>query len=45
MKVLILIADSNGVHPVLAVKGEAVSTLVENIVDGNNRSRLCEMGV
>lgn len=36
MKIAIFIADSNGGYPVPAVKGGAVSTLVEHLVEKNN---------
>lgn len=45
MKVLILTADSNGGYPVPAVKGGAVSTLIEHLVRGNNAKHLCDMEV
>lgn len=45
MKVLILTADSNGGYPVPAVKGGAVSTLIEHLVAGNNEKRLCDMEI
>ena len=45
MKVLILTADSNGGYPVPASKGGAVSTLVEQLAEGNNAQRLCEMEI
>ena len=45
MKVLILTADSNGGYPVPAVKGGAVSTLIEHLVKGNNENQLCDMEI
>ena len=45
MKVLILIADSNGGYPVPAVRGGAVSTLVEHIVYENNKKQLCDLEI
>ncbi|MBO4845822.1 MAG: glycosyltransferase family 4 protein [Lachnospiraceae bacterium] len=45
MKVLLLIADSNGRYPVPAVKGGAVATLVEHLVAGNNKRQLCDMEI
>ena len=45
MKVLILTADSNGGYPVPAVKGGAVSTLIEHLVVGNNKKQLCDMEI
>lgn len=38
MKIMILIADSNGGYLVPAAKGGAVSTLVEHIVSGVQKS-------
>lgn len=43
LKVLILVADSNGGYPVPAVKGGAVSTLLESLVAGNNEQQLYDM--
>ena len=43
LKVLILVADSNGGYPVPAAKGGAVSTLLESLVAGNNNQQLCDM--
>lgn len=43
LKVLILVADSNGGYPVPAVKGGAVSSLLESLVAGNNMQQLCDM--
>lgn len=40
MKVLILTADSNGGYPVPAVKGGAVSTLIEHLAAGNNEKQI-----
>lgn len=45
MKVLILTADSNGGYPVPAVKGGAVSTLIQHLVAGNNEKKLCDMEI
>lgn len=45
MKILILTADSNGGYPVPASKGGAVSTLIEHLVDGNNKKQLCRLQV
>ena len=45
MKVAIFIADSNGGYPVPAVKGGAVSTLVEHLVKENNEKQLVEMTI
>ena len=45
MKVGIFIADSNGGYPVPAVKGGAVSTLVEHLVNGNNKKKLIKLEV
>lgn len=45
MKVLILTADSNGGYPVPAVKGGAVSTLIEHLVSVNNEKKLCDMEI
>lgn len=45
MKVLILTADSNGGYPVPAVKGGAVSTLIEHLAAGNNEKLLCDMEI
>ena len=45
MKVLILTADSNGGYPVPAVRGGAVSTLIEHLVAGNNEKQLCDMEI
>lgn len=42
-KVVIFVADSNGCYPVPASKGGAVSTLVELLVEGNNKKRLVDM--
>ena len=39
-KVLILTADSNTGYPVPATKGGAVSELVENIIDSNEKSHI-----
>ena len=45
MKVLILTADSNGGYPVPAVRGGAVSTLIEHIVSENNIKQLCDLEI
>ena len=42
-KIVIFVADSNGCYPVPASKGGAVSTLVELLVEGNNRKQLVDM--
>jgi len=44
-RVLILIADSNGAYPVPAVKGGAVSTLIEHLVKENNDKQLVDLTV
>lgn len=44
-KVLILQADSNGGYPVPAVRGGAVSTLVEHLVRGNNEKQLIDLTI
>lgn len=44
-RICIFIADSNGCYPVPASKGGAVSTLVEQLVDGNNKKHLCDMTI
>ncbi|NRO86962.1 glycosyltransferase family 4 protein [Lactobacillus helveticus] len=45
MKIIIFTADSNGGFPVPAVKGGAVSTLIESLVNENNKKKLCDMTV
>ena len=45
MKILILTADSNGGYAVPAVKGGAVSTLIEHLVRCNNEENLCDMEI
>lgn len=45
MKIAIFIADSNGGYPVPAVKGGAVSVLVEHLVKGNNSNRMAELDI
>ena len=45
MKVAILIADSNGSYPVPAVKGGAVATLVEHLVEMNDLKQLIDMEI
>lgn len=45
MKVLILTADSNGGYPVPAVRGGAISTLIEHLVRENNENQLCDMEI
>lgn len=45
MEVTIFTADSNGGFPVPAVKGGAVSTLIEALVKENNEKQLCDMTV
>lgn len=42
-KVVIFVADSNGCYPVPASKGGAVSTLVELLIQGNNKKQLVDM--
>ena len=42
-KIVIFVADSNGCYPVPASKGGAVSTLVELLVEGNNKKQLVDM--
>lgn len=44
-KVILFVADSNGCYPVPASKGGAVSTLVELLVEGNNKKQLIDMTV
>jgi len=44
-KILILQADSNGCYPIPAVKGGAVSTLVEHLVEGNNKQQLADLTI
>ena len=44
-KVLILIADSNGAYPVPAVKGGAVTTLIEHLVKENNDKQLVDLTI
>ena len=41
--IALFVADSNGCYPVPASKGGAVSTLVELLVEGNNRNQLVDM--
>lgn len=41
--IALFVADSNGCYPVPASKGGAVSTLVELLVEGNNRKQLVDM--
>lgn len=45
MKVMILTADSNGGYTVPAVRGGAVSTLIEHLVTCNNEKQLCDMEI
>lgn len=45
MKVAIFTADSNGGYPVPAVKGGAVSTLIESLINENNKQKLCDMTI
>lgn len=45
MNILILTADSNGCYPVPAVRGGAVSTLIEHLVDENNKKQMCKMEI
>lgn len=45
MKIVIFTADSNGGYPVPAVKGGAVSTLIESLVNGNSKQKQCDMTV
>lgn len=42
-KVGIFVSDSNGCYPVPASKGGAVSTLVELLVEGNNKKQFVDM--
>ena len=44
-KLVLLVADSNGSYPVPAVKGGAVSTLVEHLVQDNERVKLYDLTV
>lgn len=44
-KLVLLTADSNGSYPVPAVKGGAVSTLVEHLIDDNEKSKLYNITV
>lgn len=44
-EICLFIADSNGCYPVPASKGGAVSTLVELLVNGNNKKHLCNMTI
>ena len=41
--IALFVADSNGCYPVPASKGGAVSTLVELLVEGNNKKQLVDM--
>lgn len=43
--VILFVADSNGCYPVPASKGGAVSTLVELLVEGNEKKQLINMTV
>lgn len=43
--VILFVADSNGCYPVPASKGGAVSTLVEQLVEGNEKKQLIDMTV
>ena len=45
MKVVFFTADSNGGYPVPAVRGGAVSTLIEHLVSENNRKQLFNMTI
>lgn len=45
MKIGIITADSNGCFPVPAVKGGAVSTLIESLIKENSRKELCHLTV
>lgn len=45
MKIAILVADANGRYPVPAVKGGAVATLVEHLVENNENKKLAELSV
>ena len=45
MRVLILLTDSNGGYPVPAIKGGAISTLVEHLVRENNYKMLVDMTI
>lgn len=44
-KILLLVSDSNGCYPVPASKGGAVTTLVESLIQGNEKERLVEFEV
>lgn len=44
-KVILLTADSNGSYPVPAVHGGAVSTLVEHLIQDNERTRVYNLTV
>ncbi|MBQ3677067.1 MAG: glycosyltransferase family 4 protein [Bacteroidales bacterium] len=45
MKTIFFKADSNGGSPIPVVKGGAVSTLVEHLVNSNNKQQLFEMTI
>lgn len=45
MKAVFFCADSNGGYPVPAVRGGAVSTLIEHLVAENNRKQLLDMTI
>lgn len=45
MKAVFFCADSNGGYPVPAVRGGAVSTLIEHLVAENNNKRLLDMTI
>lgn len=45
MKIGILTADSNGCFPIPAVKGGAVSTLIESLIRENSKKGLCKFTV
>lgn len=45
MKVVFFIADSNGGYPVPAVRGSAISTLIEHLISENNGRQLVEMTI
>lgn len=44
-KILIFTADSNGGYPVPAVKGGAVSTLIEHLVESNEKKQLIDLTI
>ena len=44
-KIAILIGDSNGSYPVPAVRGSAISTLVEHILQENSKNNEKELNI